>query len=108
MNANAFSQKDYENYTSHRPKKTNPNKPNFKRPLFAAKIGNFYPKKLCSSAEKAGEYRSFGHLLQLFRNRDSNSLRIAEKALNSEKALHSVLLVAHRYSLCYFVFQGGK
>ncbi len=31
MNANAFPQKDYENETSHRPKKTNPNKPNFKR-----------------------------------------------------------------------------
>ena len=29
MNANAFSQKDYENETTHRPKKTNPNKPNF-------------------------------------------------------------------------------
>ncbi len=31
MNANAFSQKDYENETAFRPKKTNPNKPNFKR-----------------------------------------------------------------------------
>jgi len=31
MNANAFSQKDYENKTAFRPKKTNPNKPNFKR-----------------------------------------------------------------------------
>ncbi len=30
MNANAFSQKDYENKTAFRPKKTNPNKPNFK------------------------------------------------------------------------------
>ena len=30
MNANAFSQKDYENETTLRPKKTNPNKPNFK------------------------------------------------------------------------------
>ena len=28
MNANAFSQKDYENETALRPKKTNPNKPN--------------------------------------------------------------------------------
>ncbi len=28
MNANAFSQKDYENKTAFRPKKTNPNKPN--------------------------------------------------------------------------------
>ncbi len=31
MNANAFLQKDYENETTLRPKKTNPNKPNFKR-----------------------------------------------------------------------------
>jgi len=30
MNANAFSQKDYENETVLRPEKTNPNKPNFK------------------------------------------------------------------------------
>ena len=30
MNANAFSQKDYENGTAFRLKKTNPNKPNFK------------------------------------------------------------------------------
>jgi hypothetical protein len=30
MNANAFSQKDYENETTFRPKKTNPNKANFK------------------------------------------------------------------------------
>ncbi len=30
MNTNAFSQKDYENETTLRPKKTNPNKPNFK------------------------------------------------------------------------------
>jgi len=28
MNANAFLQKDYENETTLRPKKTNPNKPN--------------------------------------------------------------------------------
>jgi len=62
--------------------------------------------KLCSSAEKAGEYCLFGHFLQLFRNRASNSLRIAEKALNSEKVLHSLSLVAHRYNLCYFIFQG--
>ena len=31
MSANAFSQKDYENKTALRPKKTNPNKANFKR-----------------------------------------------------------------------------
>ncbi len=31
MSANAFSQKDYENETAFRPKKTNPNKANFKR-----------------------------------------------------------------------------
>ena len=31
MNANAFLQEDYENETALRPKKTNPNKPNFKR-----------------------------------------------------------------------------
>jgi len=28
MNVNAFLQKDYENETAFRPKKTNPNKPN--------------------------------------------------------------------------------
>jgi len=33
MNANAFLQKDYENETAFRPKKTNPNKPNFKRQI---------------------------------------------------------------------------
>ncbi len=32
MNANAFSQKDYENKTAFRPKKTNPIKPNFTYP----------------------------------------------------------------------------
>ncbi len=31
MNANAFSQKDYENDTAFRHKKTNPNKPNFRK-----------------------------------------------------------------------------
>ena len=35
MNANAFSQKDYENETALRPKKTNPNKPNFKRRTYS-------------------------------------------------------------------------
>ncbi len=30
MNANLFTTKDYENETAFRPKKTNPNKPNFK------------------------------------------------------------------------------
>ena len=56
MNANVFVTKDYVNDSAHRPKKTNPNKANLKRALFAAKIGNFFPKKLCSSAEKAGEF----------------------------------------------------
>jgi len=106
MNANVFITKDYENETAQRPKKTNPIKPNFKRALFSTKIGNFFPKKIRSSAEKAGEYRLFGHLLQLFRNSTSNLLRIAEKALNSEKVLHSLSLLAHRYNLCYFIFQG--
>ena len=32
MNANAFSQKDYENVTAFRPKKTNPIKANFTYP----------------------------------------------------------------------------
>ncbi len=95
MNANVFITKDYENDTALRPKKTNPNKANFKRSLFAAKIGNFACRlhslnrtcacvsldlvfarkpggagrcerkpKLRSSAEKTGEYRLFGHLLQ--------------------------------------------
>ncbi len=31
MNANLFATKDYVNKTAFRPKKTNPNKPNFKR-----------------------------------------------------------------------------
>ncbi len=35
MNANAFLQKDYENETTFRPKKTNPNKPNFKRRTYS-------------------------------------------------------------------------
>ncbi len=37
MNANAFSQKDYENETTFRPKKTNPNKPNFKPSINAVR-----------------------------------------------------------------------
>jgi len=28
MNANVYAEKDYKNETAHRPKKTNPNKPN--------------------------------------------------------------------------------
>ncbi len=71
----------------------------------ATKTANFFQKNFVSE-EKAGENRLFGHLLQLFRNRTSNSLRITEKVLNSEKALHSVSLVAHVYNLCYFIFQG--
>ncbi len=35
MNANAFSQKDYENEPPSGSKKTNPNKPNFKQALFS-------------------------------------------------------------------------
>jgi hypothetical protein len=31
MNANIFDTKDYENETTLRPKKTNPNKPNFRK-----------------------------------------------------------------------------
>ena len=31
MNVTLFTAKDYENEIAHRPKKTNPNKPNFKR-----------------------------------------------------------------------------
>jgi len=107
MNVNIFTAKDYENITTLRPKKTNPIKANFKRPFFLLKQA-ISSKKNFVSEEKAGEYRLFGHLLQLFRNRASNLLRTAEKALNSEKALHSVSLVEHRYSLCYFIFQGGN
>jgi len=33
MSANAFSQKDYENETAQRPKKTNPIKPNFRQEM---------------------------------------------------------------------------
>jgi hypothetical protein len=46
MNVNLLATKDYENKTTLRPKKTNPIKTNFKRPLFSTKIGNFFPKKL--------------------------------------------------------------
>ncbi len=42
MNVNAFSQKDYENETTFRPKKTNPNKPNFK--AFCEKGGILMPR----------------------------------------------------------------
>ncbi len=38
MNANAFSQKDYENKTAFRPKKTNPNKPNLPEGKIDAKL----------------------------------------------------------------------
>ena len=43
MSANAFSQKDYENKTAFRPKKTNPNKPNFK--AFCKKGGILMPSQ---------------------------------------------------------------
>ena len=33
MNANLFTTKDYENKTAFRPKKTNPNKPNFRQEM---------------------------------------------------------------------------
>ncbi len=42
MSANAFSQKDYENETAFRPKKTNPNKPNSKPVLSAVEWANFF------------------------------------------------------------------
>ena len=45
-------------------------------------------------------------LRDCFQNRVLNSLRTAEKTLYSEKALHSVSPVAHRYSHCYFIFPG--
>ena len=37
MNANVFVAKDYENETAYRPKKTNPNKPNFFKSITAPK-----------------------------------------------------------------------
>ena len=40
MNVNAFSQKDYENETTFRPKKTNPNKPN-SPPILKISVLNF-------------------------------------------------------------------
>ena len=42
MNVNAFSQKDYENEPPFGPKKTNPNKPNFK--AFCKKGGILMPR----------------------------------------------------------------
>ena len=65
MSANVYVIEDYENETAFRPKKTNPIKPNFKRALFSAKIGNFFPKKL----RKRGILK-----VLIFRNRASNSL----------------------------------
>ena len=41
MNANVYATKDYKNETTHRPKKTNPNKPNFRK----AKMNNKEPEK---------------------------------------------------------------
>ncbi len=35
MNANLYVIEDYENETAFRPKKTNPNKPNFKRRTYS-------------------------------------------------------------------------
>ena len=46
MNVNLYVIEDYDNETAFRPKKINPIKANFKRPLFSAKIGNIFPKKL--------------------------------------------------------------
>ncbi len=40
MNVNAFSKKDYENKTAHRPKKTNPNKANYP-PMLEILVLNF-------------------------------------------------------------------
>ncbi len=52
MNANAFSQKDYENETAFRPKKTNPNKANFKRQIsvfcFPSSVFRLPSSVLCS------------------------------------------------------------
>ena len=47
MNANAFSQKDYENEPPSGPKKTNPNKPNFK----PGEGFSAYYKRDCNVAE---------------------------------------------------------
>jgi hypothetical protein len=44
MNVNAFLQKDYENETAFRPKKTNPNKPNLVRRWLIPKGQNPLPE----------------------------------------------------------------
>ncbi len=50
MSANAFSQKDYENGTAFRPKKTNPNKPNFKPDVSSAEATQGLPRTACAPA----------------------------------------------------------
>jgi len=50
MNANAFSQKDYENKTAFRPKKTNPKQTQFKP--------NFKGKKMLLRLTMIGDYFS--------------------------------------------------
>jgi len=54
MNANVFVTKDYKNDSALRPKKTNPNKANFKRALFDAKICNFFPKNSAVVRKRQG------------------------------------------------------
>jgi len=52
MNANAFSQKDYENETALRPRKTNPIKPNSCGFLLEFIPHRVYPALLCGDAEQ--------------------------------------------------------
>jgi hypothetical protein len=64
MNVNAFLQKDYENETAFRPKKTNPNKPN-SNPILSAVGGFRKPKSL---AKKTGHTRLAGVLKIVCKN----------------------------------------
>jgi len=69
MNVNAFLQKDYENETTLRPKKTNPNKPNFKRAKMnkkslAGKSGHTFQQ----TKKKSGQSRMKWLKLQFWMN----------------------------------------
>jgi len=64
MNVNSFLQKDYENKTTFRPKKTNPNKANFTYPQRGKTLRNYYkpqaPKTVDSCIEKVCKKFDFG------------------------------------------------
>ncbi len=62
MNANVFTKKDYENETTLKPKKTNPNKPNFKRghlliDRIKPKLLNFHHKNSLTIGTNSVKYR---------------------------------------------------